>query len=124
MTRREGIVIIGVFAVTFLVALQARGQGAAFHGVYHEGNSMYRSFVDNKKFLSLTGIYKIEDTTHLIIYSQPGIYKTSNTVFYYFSVSMDSPIMRLTSRKLKRMHQNTSVLRDVRQHRSGILTSF
>ena len=123
MRRKGAITIIGVFAVIFLVALQARGQDAATR-VYQEGNSTYRSFVDNKKFLSLTGIYKIEDTTHLIIYSQPGIYKTSKTIFYYFSTSMDSPIRRLTTKNLKRMNQDPSVLRDVRQHRSGILTSF
>jgi hypothetical protein len=69
---------------------------------FEKGNSFYRSFVDRRGFFSRTGFYKIEDQHDIIVYSQPGIYKTSRKTFYYFSNTIDSRIYRLTARNLKR----------------------
>ncbi|HZY80298.1 MAG TPA: hypothetical protein VFE50_12290 [Cyclobacteriaceae bacterium] len=77
------------------------------------GNSFYRG--------DKTGFYKVESSGDIVIYSQPGIFKTAGTTFYYFSRSMESPIYRLTKRNLRRFHQDPHLIRDFRHHHKEVL---
>jgi hypothetical protein len=72
-----------------------------FSGFYKDG-FRYRAHGSKKKFFSSYGYYKILDESGLIIYSKrSATHKTAGRTWYYYSLSIDSPIKRLTPGNLR-----------------------
>lgn len=70
----------------------------------------YRYYDDGKKFLSVSGRFEIvDDDDSLVIYRQPGIYKTAKHMFYYFSQTTSSPIYPLKKKYLKKFIHDDEV---------------
>jgi hypothetical protein len=77
---------------------------------FYKNGFVYRAY-RRKKFISHFGYFKVvHSNEEVIIYSCPGIYKTADKMFYYYSCTLTDTIKSLSSKKLK---QFTFQIRDL-----------
>lgn len=88
---------------------------------YHYRGSKYRAFGVRWSWVTDIGYYKIEDEGALTIYSRKGHHKSPNAVFYFYSLSADSPILRLNIKNLKKeFPENHELVLSLKRHRSSL----
>jgi hypothetical protein len=68
---------------------------------FYKNGFVYRAY-HRKKFISHFGYFKlIGFDKQVVIYSSPGIYKTADKIFYFYSYTLTDPIKRLSWKKQK-----------------------
>lgn len=77
----------------------------------------YRAYAGDRKSFSNSGYYRVEDMAAIVVYSKRGFNKTANTVFYYYSTSIDGPIVRLSVRRLRHQFSDPVVVTQFRKRR-------
>ena len=88
---------------------------------YHFKGSKYRAYGARWTWLTDIGYYRIEDEGTLIIYSKRGHDKSPNAIFYYYSRSADSPIVRLNIKNLKKeFPDNPELVLSLKRHRTSL----
>ena len=95
------------------------GPGECFG--YHYRSDKYRAYSERWSWRTYIGYYKIEDEGTLIVYSKRGHHKSLNAIFYYYSQSADSPILRLNIKNLKKeFPDNPELVGQLKKHRSSL----
>jgi signal peptidase I len=79
-----------------------------------KGDSV-RYYDDGRKFLGVSGYFEVVDVGDIVVYRQPGIYKTANKEFHYFSQTLISPIYPLKQKYLKRVFRNPEQIKALRE---------